>query len=60
MSMSEKYIDDLDKTITEAEVNYVNIGFTKKPVVDFAGMIIVGANICEFPELNQLPDDSDK
>ncbi len=55
--MSEKYED---KSENKVEVNFVNIGQTHKPVVDFAGMLVVGVGIEEFPELSELPDDSNE
>ncbi len=56
-SVPEKY----DKEPNEkTKVNFVNIGQTHKPVVDFAGMLVIGADVDEFPELSELPEDSDK
>lgn len=41
------------------EVNLINLSQTRKPVIDYAGMIIVGADLEEFPELKYLPTDPD-
>lgn len=43
----------------EPEIHLVNLSLTRKPVVDFGGMIVVGANVEEFPELQELAGDTD-
>ena len=43
----------------DLEINLNNITQIHKPIIDYAGMINVGADIEEFPELKQLPADLD-
>lgn len=42
------------------DVNFVKLSGTRKPVVDYAGMIVVGADVEEFPELKSLPNDTNE
>lgn len=51
--------DNPYKELNSPDVNFINLSQTYKPVVDYAGMIVVGANIEEFPELSELPNDAD-
>lgn len=44
--------------VGDPDISFVNISLTKKPAIDYAGMLIIGADIDEFPELKELVPDS--
>lgn len=51
--------EDTNRAPDLPDVYFLNLSQTRKPVVDYAGMIVVGADVEEFPELKQLPIDTD-
>jgi len=51
--------NDPYKPTDESEINIVNIPNNNKLVIDYAGMIIVGADISEFPEVENSSVDTD-